>query len=98
MGGAQPLHPPPRSATALCNRIHTKRTRDGSNVFKTEYFWCVTGLFIPLLFHRYVTTSLSVSVTAVGEEQTAVYGRSATHKVSAGQPRLICSLLVIATP
>lgn len=47
---------------------------------------------------------MSVSVTAVGEEQIAVYGKNAIHKVSAGEPRLTCrsvatfgTLLVIAT-
>ena len=50
--------------------------------------WCITGLLVRLLFRRYATTSLSVSVTAVGEEQTAVYGKNAIHKVRAGQPSL----------
>jgi len=50
----------------------------------------VTGLFVRLLFHRYATTSSSVSVIAVGEEQTAVYGKNAIHKVRAGQLSLTC--------
>ena len=44
---------------------------------------CITGLLVRLLFHRYATTSLSVSVTAVGEEWTAVYGKNAIQKVRA---------------
>ena len=57
-------------------------------IIYSVFGWCVTGLLVRLLFRRYATTSLSVSVTAVGEEQTAVYGKNAIHKVRAGQPSL----------
>lgn len=41
---------------------------------------CLTSLLV-CLFHRFVTTSLSASATAAGEEQTAVFGKNVTHKV-----------------
>jgi len=34
---------------------------------------------------EYVTTTLSVSVTVAGEEQTAVYGKNAIHKLLLSQ-------------
>ena len=65
--------------------------RVSSRLISSSVFgWCITGLLIRLLFHRYATTSSSVSVSAVGEVQTAVYGKNAKQKVRASQSSLTC--------